>query len=148
MGYILDTSQSPSSIPHTVIRGRTYYFQMRVPKQHQQLYGQSIRARLSECEEEARTLATHLSHLLKQSWQSNTKVKVCIDEALSSVRPAKVTFAAIAEEYIETRQLGRRSCQVPIAALLTVAGDRAVASYKREHCQHRPITQPDTCYPL
>ena len=55
MGYILDTSQSPSSIPHTVIRGRTYYFQMRVPKQHQQLYGQSIRARLSECEEEART---------------------------------------------------------------------------------------------
>jgi hypothetical protein len=34
MGYILDTSQLPSSIPHTVIRGRTYYFQMRVPKQH------------------------------------------------------------------------------------------------------------------
>lgn len=132
MSYILDTSQSPSSIPHTVIRGRTYYFQMRVPKQHQQLYGQSIRARLSECEEEARSLAMHLSLLLKQSWQSNTKVKVCIDQALRSVRPAKVTFAAIAEEYIETRQLGRKSCQVPIAALLKVAGDRAVASYKRD----------------
>ena len=28
MGYILDTSKLPSSIPHTVIRGRTYYFQM------------------------------------------------------------------------------------------------------------------------
>jgi len=82
MGYNLDTSVSSPSIPHTVIRGRTYYFQMRVPKQHQQLYGQSIRARLSECEEEARTLATHLSHLLKQSWQSNTKVKVCIDQAI------------------------------------------------------------------
>ena len=132
MGYILDTSQSPSSIPHTVIRGRTYYFQMRVPKQHQQLYGQSIRARLSECEEEARTLATHLSHLLKQSWQSNTKVKVCIDQALRSVRPAKVTFAAIAEEYITTRQVDHKSSMVAIRALLTVAGDRAVESYKRD----------------
>ena len=132
MGYILDTSQSPSSIPHTVIRGRTYYFQMRVPKQHQQLYGQSIRARLSECEEEARTLATHLSHLLKQSWQSNTKVKVCIDQALRSVRPAKVTFAAIAEEYITTRQVDHKSSMVAVRALLTVAGDRAVESYKRD----------------
>ncbi|MDB4054114.1 tyrosine-type recombinase/integrase [Octadecabacter sp.] len=132
MGYILDTSQSPSSIPHTVIRGRTYYFQMRVPKQHQQLYGQSIRARLSECEEEARTLATHLSHLLKQSWQSNNKVKVCIDQALRSVRPAKVTFAAIAEEYITTRQVDHKSSMVAIRALLTVAGDRPVESYKRD----------------
>ena len=132
MSYILDTSQSPSSIPHTVIRGRTYYFQMRVPKQHQQLYGQSIRARLSECEEEARTLATHLSHLLKQSWQSNTKVKVCIDQALRSVRPAKVTFVAIAEEYITTRQVDHKSSMVAIRALLTVAGDREVESYKRD----------------
>ncbi len=132
MGYILDTSQLPSSIPHTVIRGRTYYFQMRVPKQHQQLYGQSIRARLSECEEEARTLATHLSHLLKQSWQSNTQVKVCIDQALRSVRPAKITFAAIAEEYITTRQVDHKSSMVAVRALLTVAGDREVESYKRD----------------
>ena len=132
MSYILDTSQSSLPIPHTVIRGSTYYFQMRVPTQHQQLYGQSIRARLSECEEEARTLATHLSHLLKQSWQSNTKVKVCIDQALRSVRPAKVTFAAIAEEYITTRQVDHKSSMVAIRALLTVAGDRPVESYKRD----------------
>ena len=132
MGYILDTSKSRSSIPHTVIRGGTYYFQLRVPKPYQQLYGQSIRARLSECEEEARNLATHLSDLLKQSWQSNTKVKVCIDQALRSVRPVKVTFAAIADEYIITRQVDQRSSMVAVRALLTVAGDRAVESYKRD----------------
>ena len=91
-----------------------------------------VRARLSECGEEAAILAGHLSHLLKQAWQSNTKVKVCIEQALQSVRPAKTTFAAIAEEYIEIRQLSRRSCNVPIAALLTVAGDREVHSYKRD----------------
>ena len=131
MGYILDTSQSPSSIPHTIIRGRTYYFQMRVPKQHQQLYGQSIRARLSESEEEAAILATHLSYLLKRSWQSNTKIKVCIDQALQSVRPAKTTFAAIADEYITTRQVDHKSSMVAIRALLTVAGDRECpSSYK------------------
>ena len=48
MGCILDTSNSQSTIPHTVIRGRTCYFQMRVPKRHQQLYGQFIRARLTQ----------------------------------------------------------------------------------------------------
>lgn len=132
MGCILDTSISLPSIPHTVIRGRTYYFQMRVPKQHQPVYGQFIRARLSESEEQARTLATHLSHLLKQSWQSNTKVKVSIDQAIRSVRPAKVIFSAIAEEYINTRQVDHKSSMVAIRALLTVAGDRAVESYKRD----------------
>jgi hypothetical protein len=105
---------------------------MRVPKQHQQLYGQSIRARLSECEEEAAILAKHLSNVLKQSFQSNTKVKVCIDQALRSVRPAKTTFAAIAEEYITTRQVDHKSSMVAIRALLTVAGDRKVESYKRD----------------
>ena len=132
MGYILDTSKSPSSIPHTVIRGRTYYFQMRVPKQHQQLYGQSIRARLSECEEEAAILATHLYNVLKQSFRSNSQIKVCIDQVLSSIRPVKTTFAAIAEEYITTRQVDHKSSMVAVRALLTVAGDREVQSYKRD----------------
>ena len=48
MGYILDTSSPP---PHTILRGRIYYFQLRVPKQHQQAYGPLVRARLSESEE-------------------------------------------------------------------------------------------------
>ena len=50
MGYILDTSSPP---PHTILRGRVYYFQLRVPKQHQQAYGPLVRARLSECGKEA-----------------------------------------------------------------------------------------------
>tara|TARA_B110000238_G_scaffold185497_1_gene213787 strand:+ start:341 stop:535 length:195 start_codon:yes stop_codon:yes gene_type:complete len=64
--------------------------------------------------------------LLKQAWQSNTKVKVCIEQTLRLARPAKTTFAAIAEAYIEIRQLSRRLCNVPIAALLTEAGDREI----------------------
>ena len=107
MGYNLDTSSLP---PHTILRGRIYYFQLRVPKQHQQAYGPLVRARLSECGKEAAILAGHLSHLLKQAWRSNTKVKVCIEQALQSVRPAKTTFAAVADEYITTRR-GRSQIQ-------------------------------------
>ena len=83
---------------------------------------------MSECEYEARSLADHLSHLLKQAWQSNTTVKVCIEQVIRSVRPAKVTFAAIAEEYITTRQIDHKSSTVAIRALLTVAGDRTIES--------------------
>ena len=54
MGYNLDTSSLP---PHTILRGRIYYFQLRVPKQHQQAYGPLVRARLSECGKEAAILA-------------------------------------------------------------------------------------------
>ena len=129
MGYNLDTSSLP---PHTILRGRIYYFQLRVPKQHQQAYGPLVRARLSECGEEAAILASHLSHLLKQAWQSNTKVKVCIEQALQSVRPAKTTLAAVAEEYITTRRVDAKSSMVAVRALLTVAGDREVQSYKRD----------------
>ena len=114
MGYILDTS----AIPHTILRGRIYYFQMRVPKRHQQIYGPLVRARLSECGKEAAILAGHLSHLLKQAWQSNTKVKVCIEQALQSVRPAKTTLAAVAEEYITARRVDAKSSMVAVRALL------------------------------
>ena len=51
---------------------------------------------------------------------------MCIEQTLRLARPAKTTFAAIAEAYIEIRQLSRRLCNVPIAALLTGAGDREI----------------------
>ena len=129
MGYILDTSPPPQ---HTILRGRVYYFQLRVSKQHQQAYGPLVRARLSECGKEAEILASHLSQLLKQAWSSNTKVVVCIDQALQSARPAKTTFAAVAEEYIAARQVDHKSSMVAVRALLTVAVDREVQSYKRD----------------
>ena len=129
MGYILDTSPPPQ---HTILRGRVYYFQLRVSKQHQQAYGPLVRARLSECGKEAEILASHLSQLLKQAWSSNTKVVVCIDQALRSARPAKTTFAAVAAEYIAARRVDHKSSMVAVRALLTVAGDREVQSYKRD----------------
>ena len=82
-----------------------------MPKQHQQAYEPLVRARLSECGKEAEILASHLSQLLKQAWSSNTKVVVCIEQALQSARPAKTTFAAVAEEYITTATTHHHSWQ-------------------------------------
>ena len=62
----------------------------------------------------------------------NNKVKVCIEQALQSVRPAKTTLAGVADEYITTRQVDAKSSMVAVRALLTVAGDREVQSYKRD----------------
>ena len=69
---------------------------------------------------------------LKQAWSSNTKVVVCIEQALQSARPAKTTFAAVADEYIAARRVDHKSSMVVVRALLTVAGDREVHSYKRD----------------
>ena len=128
MGYISDTP----SIPHTILRGRTYYFQLRVPKQHQQIYGQVVRARLSECGEEAANLASHLSHLLKETWQSNSKVKVSINQVLQSLQPVNATFSIVANEYIIIKRIDPKSCTIAVKGLLTVAGDRDVQSYTRD----------------
>ena len=43
MSHILDT-QRPK---YTIIRGKFYYLNIRVPKVHQQVHGQVIRAKLS-----------------------------------------------------------------------------------------------------
>lgn len=121
-----------NTIPHTVLRCGVYHFQMRVPKSHQKLYGLFIRTRLSESEAEARILADHLSHILKQSFRSNTKVAVSIDQAISSIRPAQTTFSAISDEYISIKGVESRASMVAVRALLTVAGDREIESYKRD----------------
>ena len=57
---------------------------------------------------------------------------MCIDQALQTARPAKTTFAAVAEEYIAARRVDHKSSMVDVRALLTVAGDREVQSYERD----------------
>jgi integrase len=105
---------------------------MRVPNSHQKLYELFIRTRLSESEAEARILADHSSQILKQSFRSNTSVAVSIDQAINAIRPAQKTFSAIAGEYISIKGVESKASKVAVRALLTVAGDREIESYKRD----------------
>ena len=62
MSYILDTS-CPA---HTILRGNSYYLNLRVPKAHQQLHGQIIRSKLSNDRDQAELIADHVVGILKK----------------------------------------------------------------------------------
>ena len=70
MSYNLDTSTPP----HTILRGSTYYLNLRVPKAQQQLHGQIIRSKLSSDKDQANMLAEHVVRILK------TLIVVILDE--------------------------------------------------------------------
>ena len=129
MGYISDTYERPQ---YTILRGRCFYFQMRVPRSQQQLYGRFVRVRLSDCPEEAKKLSSHLSVMLKQAWKFEGTTKICLEQAVNSFRPVKKTFSGLASEYIKFRQIEPKSAQVAIRSLIAVAGDRDIETYKRD----------------
>ena len=128
MSYILDT-QRPQ---HTIIRGKFYYLNMRVPKVHQQVHGQIIRAKLSEDREEASRLAQHISQLLKEAWATDHTSKINIENVISATRPRVVVMSKIAEEYTAVRDIDSNPIRVALCALFEIAGDRDVRSYTRE----------------
>lgn len=132
MGYISDTLDTLNRPAHTTLRGSVYYLQLRVPRSQQHLYGRLVRVRLSECPDEARSLAAHLTVMLKQAWDSDSTVKLCLEQAIKAFHPTKRTFSGLAAEYIKLRQIDPKSAQVAIRSLLAVAGDREIATYKRE----------------
>lgn len=128
MSHILDT-QRPQ---HTIIRGKFYYFNMRVPKVHQEVHGQIIRAKLTDDIEEAGRLAVYISRLLKKAWATNHTSKINIEKVIAAARPRTVVMSIIAEEYIAIRDIDPNPIRVALFSLFEVAGDRDVRSYTRE----------------
>ena len=128
MSHILDTQRPP----HTIIRGKFYYLNMRVPKVHQQVHGQIIRAKLSDDIEEASRLAFHISQLVKKAWSTNQTSKINIEKVIAASRPKTVVMSEITEEYVAIRGIHANPIKVALGALFEVAGDRDVKSYTRE----------------
>ena len=128
MSHILDTQRPP----HTIIRGKFYYLNMRVPKVHQQVHGQIIRAKLSDDIEEASRLALHISQLVKKAWSTNHTSKINIEKVIAASRPKTVVMSEITEEYVAIRGIHANPIKVALGSLFEVAGDRDVRSYTRE----------------
>ena len=128
MSHILDT-QRPK---YTIIRGKFYYLNIRVPKVHQQVHGQVIRAKLSNDMEEARRLAEHIAQLLQDAWAANYASKINIGEVIAAARPRVVVMSTIAEEYVSIRDIDPNPIRVALSSLFEVAGDRDVRSYTRD----------------
>ena len=128
MSHILDTQRPP----HTIIRGKFYYLNMRVPKVHQQVHGQIIRAKLSDDIGEASRLALHISQLVKKAWSTNHTSKINIEKVIAASRPKTVVMSEITEEYVAIRGIHANPIKVALGSLFEVAGDRDVRSYTRE----------------
>ena len=128
MSHILDTQRPP----HTIIRGKFYYLNMRVPKVHQQVHGQIIRAKLSDDIGEASRLALHISQLVKKAWSTNHTSKINIEKVIAASRPKTIVMSEITEEYVAIRGIHANPIKVALGSLFEVAGDRDVRSYTRE----------------
>ena len=83
MAHILDTSHPT----HTILRGTTYYLNLRVPKAQQQLYGRIIRVRLSNDRNIAAQLADHVVSVLRETWRSGGSSKLDVEALLLSAKP-------------------------------------------------------------
>ena len=120
------------SPPHTILRGKTYYLNIRVPKSHQQAYGPLVRAKLSNDVEQADNLAKHLANILKQNWSSKSNSKIDIEKVIAANRPRTTSMTEIAKEYIAVRRIDPAPVWVALKSLFEVAGDRPVTSYTRD----------------
>jgi len=105
---------------------------MRVPKVHQQVHGQIIRAKLSDDIKEASRLALHISQLFKKAWSTNHTSKINIEKVIAASRPKIILMSEITEEYVAIRGIYANPIKVALGSLFEVAGDRDVRSYTRE----------------
>lgn len=128
MAHILDTS-NPT---HTILRGTTYYLNLRVPKAQQQLYGPIIRVRLSSDRNIAAQLADHVVSVLRETWRSGASGQLDVDALVSSVKPKTYLMSDLVEEYVSVRQIDPSPVFVATRLLFEVVGDRDVRHYTRE----------------
>ena len=128
MAHILDTS-NPT---HTILRGTTYYLNLRVPKAQQQLYGRIIRVRLSNDRNIAAQLADHVVSVLRKTWRSGASSQLDVDVLVSSAKPKTYLMSDLAEEYVSVRQIDPSPVFVATRLLFEVVGDRDVRHYTRE----------------
>ena len=128
MSYILDTS-----VPaHTILRGKSYYLNIRVPKPFQQHYGQVIRSKLTSDRDQACMLSSHIVEILKKTWESKSPNRIDIERIIESAQPKTYLMSDLADEYITVRQIDPNPIQVALSALFAVVGDRDVRSYTRD----------------
>ena len=128
MSHILDT-QSPT---YTTLRGNTYYLNVRVPKEQQQLYGRVVRSRLSDDRNAAAQLANHIVSVLRETWRTGSSSKLDVETLVSSAKPKTFLMSDLVDEYVRVRQIDPSPVFVATRLLYEVVGDRDVRHYTRE----------------
>lgn len=122
-----------SHIRYTISRSGTFYYNRRVPTHAVGAYGTHIRQALSSCPIEAEAYATRLSHTLEASWASpKTTTPINIPAVINSFKPKSYLLSEMADEYLSLRKINIAPPNLALNTFLSLAGDRDVASYKRD----------------
>lgn len=119
-------------LSHTILRNKTYWYNRRVPKKHAEVFGATVRARLSSDKVLAAILSNHLTSVLDQAWDSDRTSPIDVQEVIMSSRPRKVQLVEVADEYVDVRCISHASIRHGVQALVAVAGNRDVGNYTRD----------------
>ncbi|MCL7408455.1 site-specific integrase [Marivivens donghaensis] len=117
-------------IRHTLYRDGFYNLNIRVPEKAQGQYGKLIRCRLSDDPEVAQNLTNQLVPLLRGSFDTGCLLNY--KAIIENLKPRLLRYSDLMEEYVEIRRINPKLHDLAARELFSVAGDKEVASYKRE----------------
>ena len=124
---------SIAHIQYTLHRSGTYYYNRRVPKYANLLYGSFIRLALSSDHEEADSLACRLSKALEAARGDPHHVGyIDLQKIVESAKPRITKLSEFAGEYIALKAIEPKPLHSAVMSFIQLLGDRHVAEYGRE----------------
>ena len=121
-----------TSIPNTILKHGSYYYNRRVPKHAAEAFGTHVRICLSADTEEATLLSEGLTERLNSIWKLKENcIFVEPAELLESCRPRPCTLALLQEEYLALKRIDEGPLRLSVDTLISLTGDKDMREYSR-----------------
>lgn len=121
---------------HTIMRGGTYVYNRRVPRQIANATSQKqIRISLGQDFHLAKTMSEALTVRLDEIWNAPVCDPINVKWLLETLKPKHVTLTYCAEAYLGERNIHRRPTELAVKTLIELAGDRDIRSYTRSEAR-------------
>ena len=127
------------TITNTVIRNGSYYYNLRIPKEHVSSHGTAVRFKLGDVSdgrpnyikpEDVEQVVKRLTPLIYGSFRTGSKLDY--RAVAKNLKPKATLLSDMLQEYLSVRDISERPVRLAMDALVAVAGDRDVSDYSRE----------------
>ena len=127
------------TITNTVIRNGSYYYNLRIPKEHVSSHGTAVRFKLGDVSdgrpnyikpEDVEQVVKRLTPLIYGSFRTGSKLDY--RAVAKNLKPKATLLSEMLREYLDVRDISERPVRLAMDALVAVAGDRDVSDYSRE----------------
>lgn len=127
------------TITNTVIRNGSYYYNLRIPKEHVSSHGTAVRFKLGDVSdgrpnyikpEDVEQVVKRLTPLIYGSFRTGSKLDY--RAVANNLKPKATLLSDMLQEYLSVRDISERPVRLAMDALVAVAGDRDVSDYSRE----------------